>query len=150
MDVRANLPVALPLPNPTVSYWQDPPDAEIASYLTAEKVPETADVVIIGSGITGSSVAWNLLNDTSKLGKVVMLEARQACSGATGRNGNSNPSILLQPYLLLCDVWGQLANYESNLQEATQKPPPTARSSITKLPSAQRPQSKLLSSNTAI
>ena len=87
MDERANLPVTLPRPNPTVSYWQDPPDAETADYSSSEKVPQTADTVIIGSGITGSCVAWNMLNGISKSGKIVMLEARQVCSGATGRNG---------------------------------------------------------------
>lgn len=80
----------LPRSNPTISYWQDPPDAEVADYLSGETVPEVADTVIIGSGITGTSIAYGLLNSSSKpAGKVVILEARQACSGATGRNGTS-------------------------------------------------------------
>ncbi len=94
MEARASIPVPLPYPSPTASYWQDPPDAELADYVHADTVPEAADVVIIGSGITGAGVAWNLLkgegdNDTKGAGKerIVMLEARQACSGATGRNG---------------------------------------------------------------
>jgi hypothetical protein len=89
MDKRAAIPVQLPLANPTISYWQDPPDATLADYLSSETVPETADTVIIGSGITGSSIAYNLLNSSKSAGKVVLLEARQACSGATGRNGIS-------------------------------------------------------------
>jgi hypothetical protein len=87
MDDRAALPVTLPRPNPTSSYWQEPPDPVVADYHASEKLPETADTVIIGSGITGSLVAWNLLQSPSR-GNIVMLEARQACSGATGRNGN--------------------------------------------------------------
>lgn len=87
MDERVALPVALPHANPTISYWQDPPDADIADYLSTENVPETADTVIIGSGITGASVAHGLLSSERTVAKLVMLEARQACSGATGRNG---------------------------------------------------------------
>ncbi|CZR67852.1 uncharacterized protein PAC_17751 [Phialocephala subalpina] len=86
MDERAAIPVTLPRANPTISYWQDPPDPQLADYLSSASLPETADVVIIGSGITGSSVAWNLLQNSNH-GKIIMLEARQACSGATGRNG---------------------------------------------------------------
>jgi hypothetical protein len=89
MDERAALPVSLPRANPTISYWQDPSDPEIADYLSSEQVPEAADTVIIGSGITGSFVAWNLFQSPDH-GRIVMLEARQACSGATGRNGNSS------------------------------------------------------------
>ncbi|KAK3682342.1 FAD dependent oxidoreductase [Podospora appendiculata] len=98
MDERARIPVSLPRDNPTQSYWQDPPDA-IADLRTTDVLPESADVVIIGSGITGAAVAWHLLQNepddaapgagverrTTK--RIVMLEARQACSGATGRNG---------------------------------------------------------------
>lgn len=47
--------------------------------------------MIIGSGITGASVAHHVLNnddvraDDSPGRSVVMLEAREACWGATGR-----------------------------------------------------------------
>lgn len=92
MDERAALPVSLPPANPTISYWQDPPDSEIADYLSSEQVPETADTIIIGSGITGALVAWNLLQSPDH-GRTVMLEARQACSGATGRNGDSSTQV---------------------------------------------------------
>jgi hypothetical protein len=157
MEARAAIPTTLPRSNPTVSYWQDPPDA-ISDLRSTESLPETADVVIVGSGISGASVAWNLLTrgaggngakaktgkdaedgvnhkDKSEVGTgighagglkgptarrggavpsnsarlaagarsntnprngeadqtIVMLEARQACSGATGRNGLFGP-----------------------------------------------------------
>ena len=84
----------LPLSNPTTSYWQLPPDPEFSSYRQAATVPETADTVIIGSGITGACIAHNLLypelsssGEKQDAGKIVLLEAREACSGATGRNG---------------------------------------------------------------
>lgn len=92
MDKRAAIPVTLPRDNPTPSYWQDPPDG-IADLRSTTSLPETADVVIIGSGITGAAVAWHLLQEQGaseqqqRRQTIVMLEARQACSGATGRNG---------------------------------------------------------------
>ncbi|KAL1727843.1 FAD dependent oxidoreductase-domain-containing protein [Schizophyllum commune] len=52
----------------------------------APKLPYNADVVIIGSGITGTSIARTLLMSGKPL-RVVMLDARDACDGATGRNG---------------------------------------------------------------
>lgn len=85
MDERASIPPTLPRPDPTISGWQDPPDA-IANLQSTVELPETADVVIIGSGISGASIALGLL-DANKGLNVVMLEARRACSGATGRNG---------------------------------------------------------------
>ncbi|KUI69848.1 putative oxidoreductase OrdL [Cytospora mali] len=88
MDERARIPVTLPRENPTQSYWQDPPD-DIADLRTTEQLPERADVVIIGSGISGAATAWNLLQDGKSSPSIVMLEARQACSGASGRNGKS-------------------------------------------------------------
>ncbi|KAI5918193.1 FAD dependent oxidoreductase [Camillea tinctor] len=84
MDQRAAIPVTLPRDNPTQSYWQLEPD-EIANLRSTETLPATAETVIIGSGITGAAVAFNLLSHGAK--DIVMLEARQACSGATGRNG---------------------------------------------------------------
>ncbi|KAK4151523.1 FAD dependent oxidoreductase [Chaetomidium leptoderma] len=88
MDERAKIPVSPPCANPTTSYWQDPPDA-LADHRTTPDLPSSADTVIIGSGITGAAVAWGLLqssNNNNNPGSILMLEARQACSGATGRN----------------------------------------------------------------
>lgn len=123
MDERAQIPVSLPRSNPTTAYWQDPPD-RIAECRTTTALPPTADIVIIGSGITGAAVAWNLLKNAAVPGsedyvigdavgpRVVMLEARQACSGATGRNGKCSPALcsllslarFLDGRLCLCEV----------------------------------------------
>lgn len=78
----------LPNANPSISYWQLPPLEGVADHQSPQ-LPAEADVVIIGSGISGTSIAWHLLkeaNGTTPL-RIAMLEARQACSGATGRNG---------------------------------------------------------------
>ncbi|KAI8314504.1 Short chain dehydrogenase [Colletotrichum sp. SAR11_59] len=70
-----------------ISYWQLPPLDGIANH-QSQDLPTEADVVIIGSGMSGTSIAWHLLKDnaTNPL-RIAMIEARQACSGATGRNG---------------------------------------------------------------
>ncbi|KAJ4403434.1 hypothetical protein N0V82_010653 [Gnomoniopsis sp. IMI 355080] len=77
----------LPRPNPTQSFWQLPPHPDLANIQSPVLRKET-DVVIIGSGITGCSVARALLED-EPLGPVhvTILEARTLVSGATGRNG---------------------------------------------------------------
>lgn len=49
-------------------------------------MPQETDVVIIGSGITGCSIAKRLLESDDSV-RVAVLEARKVCSGATGRNG---------------------------------------------------------------
>lgn len=85
MEQRASIPPGLPRSNPTVSYWQDPP-SPISSHRTTSALPSSASIVIIGSGIMGASLAYELLNQPCPP-SVLMLEARTACSGATGRNG---------------------------------------------------------------
>lgn len=76
-----------PHPNPTKSYWQDPPH-RIANLRTTPDLPsnQTFDYVIIGSGVTGAATAFKLLQRDSDL-SILMLEARTAASGASGRNG---------------------------------------------------------------
>jgi sarcosine oxidase subunit beta len=49
------------------------------------KVGEAADVVVVGGGILGCAVSYNLAR--LKVGKVVLLERRFLTSGATGRCG---------------------------------------------------------------
>ena len=81
---RLEQPPGIPVSHPTPSFWLDNP-SPIADYSIPDgKFPTYADVVIIGSGITGMSVARTLVGAGRGL-KVVMLEARAACSGATGR-----------------------------------------------------------------
>jgi glycine/D-amino acid oxidase-like deaminating enzyme len=49
--------------------------------------PQDVDIVIIGSGLTGALIAYNLLSRPGPKPSILMLEARTAASGATGRNG---------------------------------------------------------------
>jgi len=97
---RASLSPGLPNPNPTPTYWlSDPPFPELVN-VTSSKLPQTADVAIIGSGITGAAVARSLMHErrrrnTNAQERIVVLEARQLCSGATARNGGH---IKVAPY----------------------------------------------------
>ncbi|KAK4164833.1 FAD dependent oxidoreductase-domain-containing protein [Cladorrhinum sp. PSN259] len=78
----------LPSTNPTKSYWLHAPSEVLLGHRTTEDLPEEADIVIVGSGITGAFAARFLLEEEEGNGKrVVLLEAREAVSGATGRNG---------------------------------------------------------------
>ena len=85
MEERASIPPGLPRSNPTVSFWQDPP-APVSTHRTSPELPEDVDYVIVGSGITGTTIAHTII-DEEHSPSVLMLEARTACSGATGRNG---------------------------------------------------------------
>lgn len=74
----------LPVDNPTKSYWLKEPSAKLLGHRTTKELPRSADVVIVGSGITGSFAAHFLKELRPDL-DVVVVEAREACSGATGR-----------------------------------------------------------------
>ncbi|RPA85998.1 DAO-domain-containing protein [Ascobolus immersus RN42] len=85
------LPIPSELSSP--SFWLDPPDAFLHRHRTTANLPAEADFVILGSGISGAMTALYLydhhIRRGEKLPKVVMLEAREACGGATGRNGGN-------------------------------------------------------------
>jgi len=80
----------LPVPNSTASYWRSEPHW-LDEYRSTEELPSQADIVIIGTGIAGVSTAYHLLdrkdNENASQPSILLLEARQVCSGATGRNG---------------------------------------------------------------
>lgn len=86
-----------PAAAPCTSYWQQTPD-EIADLRSTADLPDNADVVIIGSGVSGSSIAYNLLTAKPEL-KIVMLEARQAASGASGRNGGHTKTATYRSFV---------------------------------------------------
>jgi hypothetical protein len=77
----------LPVDNATVPYWRTELHP-LDEHRTTEDLPTECDIAIIGAGMTGIATAYHI----SKLAgdakpSVVILEARQLCSGATGRNG---------------------------------------------------------------
>lgn len=72
----------IPTEYSTRSYWHKDPSSKLLGHRTSSDLPSTADIVIIGSGITGTFAARELVAGGKQ---VVMLDAREACWGATGR-----------------------------------------------------------------
>ncbi|KAK9424752.1 putative FAD dependent oxidoreductase [Seiridium unicorne] len=78
----------LPVPNPTASFWLTQPH-HLACYRSSDTTPEECDIAIVGTGMSGVATAYHILTqcEGGPEPKIVLFEARQACSGATGRNG---------------------------------------------------------------
>ena len=87
---------AWPVANPTLPYWRTQLHP-IDSYCSSERLPMKCDIAIIGSGMSGVATAYHIVEqhkeavaqgrESGPLPSVVILEAREVCSGATGRNG---------------------------------------------------------------
>ncbi|CAE7233038.1 unnamed protein product [Rhizoctonia solani] len=81
------------------------PRSERLLHTSETRLPERADIIIIGSGITGTLIARALLEhpNASDL-RIAILEARDVCSGATGRNGGHikcDPHLVYHKYKAL-------------------------------------------------
>ena len=72
----------LPNKDSTRSYWHKEPSRVLLGHRTTPELPPQADVIVVGSGITGAFAARELVGGGRR---VLMLEAREACWGATGR-----------------------------------------------------------------
>ncbi|KAL3423093.1 oxidoreductase OrdL 1 [Phlyctema vagabunda] len=104
IDTKPGLPVS----DPTSSFWLTSPPFPELTKMQSEKLPSSSAVVIIGSGITGASIAFTLLEECKAMGiekSVLMLEARDITSGATGRNGGH---IKVAPYELFSQMKSKL------------------------------------------
>lgn len=83
----AGTPRRIPVDAPLEPFWQTKRD-ELHDHRSTETLPEHSDVVIIGAGYAGVGTAYHLVKDYPDVDRsVTILEARGACSGATGRNG---------------------------------------------------------------
>ncbi|ELU45034.1 DAO domain-containing protein [Rhizoctonia solani AG-1 IA] len=121
----------LPAQNPTKSFWLDSEAAAnpLGQVGSTGPLSEAADIVIIGSGITGCSTAYHLSQLFRKSGEgknqsVVILEARDFCksfeadayklklsfnligSGATGRNGGHLTAATIHDFQRRVEAYG--------------------------------------------
>ena len=96
----------LPVPNPTTSIWLTSPDEELRKWKSSQFPPPNTAIAIIGSGFAGASLAYHLLYTYGCDVDIVMLEARDICSGATGRNGGHCFPSLYEGCQELTSKWG--------------------------------------------
>ncbi|CAI6068766.1 unnamed protein product [Clonostachys chloroleuca] len=81
--------------------------------IQSPRLPEHRDIVVIGSGVTGCSVAWRLLEKGDPKTTVAVMDAREICSGATGRNGGRIHCTVVQDYDKYSRLLGQAAARET-------------------------------------
>ncbi|KAF6843724.1 FAD dependent oxidoreductase superfamily protein [Colletotrichum musicola] len=107
-----------PVPNSTVPFWRTKPH-ELDSHQSSETLPSEQDIVIVGAGYTGAALTHWLLNgvDEASRPSITILEARQACSGATARNGGHVRPDLYQGLPGFIKKHGQEATDEMALFE---------------------------------
>ncbi|KAH9897488.1 FAD dependent oxidoreductase [Xylariomycetidae sp. FL2044] len=77
----------LPVPNPCLSFWQQ--TTRSFAHLHAnqgEPVPASSRYVVIGSGLSGALTAYSLIEGGVSAADILILEAREAASGASSRN----------------------------------------------------------------
>jgi glycine/D-amino acid oxidase-like deaminating enzyme len=88
----------------SLSYWLQQVRCDpLLDHRTSQTLPIEADTVIIGSGLSGTLVAKHHL-ETWPSKSVVVLEGREFCSGATGRNaGHCKP-----------DQWRHFTKFEKS------------------------------------
>ncbi|KII91508.1 hypothetical protein PLICRDRAFT_173346 [Plicaturopsis crispa FD-325 SS-3] len=120
-------PPGLPREDPTLSFWLSRSrDATLLGHRTTPDLPTTASTVIIGSGFSGAVIAKTLYDLPGEIKEgdapVVMLEARDVCSGATGRNGGHTRPDRFRGYSMYKRLWGAeqaikiIHNERDNLQ----------------------------------
>lgn len=90
----------------TVSHWQatNRGPSSLYGHNTSAPVPGEADIVIVGGGTMGAALAYFLTREGAEgEGKrVVVLEARDVGSGASGRNGVCLLSGYFTPFQFTC------------------------------------------------
>lgn len=106
MEARARVPVAAPAVNPTPSYWHNPKSPLANINHGEDESHEPYNFVVIGSGISGTMIAYNLLKRYPRY-RIMMLEAREICGGATGRNGGHTKAASYRSYLQHAEELGK-------------------------------------------
>ncbi len=96
-----------PVPNSTRPFWRTERH-ELDLHRSTPELPAEADVVIIGAGYSGAAFAHYLYEDNPSPPSVLILEAREACSGATARNGQ-DLRFLIRGRIMIAELPSQAA-----------------------------------------
>ncbi|KIW57659.1 hypothetical protein PV05_02225 [Exophiala xenobiotica] len=99
----------LPSANPTKSFWQTSHPNPITHHRSTGALPSKASVVVIGTGISGTFAAHELLANAADDLDVLVLEARTTCSAATGRNGGHLQPLIHAERTAIIDF--EMSNY---------------------------------------
>jgi hypothetical protein len=93
----------IPISDPCLSYWQRTTRGFPLLNANREgKVPATSKYVVIGSGLSGALTAFELVEAGVEGRDIVILEAREAASGASGRNaGHVRPGAYYHIFWVL-------------------------------------------------
>ncbi|KAG2411499.1 hypothetical protein HFD88_009054 [Aspergillus terreus] len=96
---RSSKPFPQPATGYTQPFWRTEPH-KLDTFQSTPQLPESTDILIIGGGYVGASIAYHLLKGDANAEppSTVLLEAREACSGATGRNGLNTKLYLMSRY----------------------------------------------------
>lgn len=95
-----------PFSNPCLSYWQRTTRAfSLLNVNRYTRVPPSSKYVIIGSGISGGLTAFTLIEAGVKGSDIIILEAREAASGASSRNaGHVRPGAYIFHYYHMLQI----------------------------------------------
>lgn len=78
---------AFPSPNGMTSFWRNQ-TGDLDNHRSTTELPAHSDIVIVGAGYSAAALVTHILSKCGdKTPSILVLEARQLCSGATGRNG---------------------------------------------------------------
>lgn len=87
LGVASSRPIALPVDD--TPFWLRH-ETQLTGHGSAAALPATADVVVVGAGLTGASVAYHLADAVSERGlRVVVLDKGDPGGEASGRNGGN-------------------------------------------------------------
>ena len=93
-----NVSKPFPMANAVLSYWRKEVGS-IDTHRSTTELPAKADIVVIGAGNVGAFVVHHLMEESTRaklsVSSILILEAREACSSATGRNAISFISLEL-------------------------------------------------------
>lgn len=87
IDLHGGSSRSVPNDTPCLSFWQRTTRGfRLLNSNQDTPVPEDSKYVIVGSGISGALTAFELIEGGVKGEEIIILEAREAASGASSRN----------------------------------------------------------------